>query len=409
MVTHYFESHRGGIEIVAGRLARHLVRCGFEVTWLATSISPPPELDDVRVVSISASNVLERTVGLPYPLLGPAAILRIADEVEQADVVMVHDALHLTSATAALAAGWHGAPILMVQHIGAVPYRNPFLRAAMACANRLVARPLLKSADQVVFISESTARQFADLRLQTPAKLIFNGVDPVFSPAAGPKDVANERRRFDLPASGPVALFVGRFVEKKGLDTLARLAALRPDVTFAFAGWGALDPGAWRLPNVRVFAGLAGEALAHLYRACDFLVLPSVGEGFPLVVQEALACGLPVLCGQDSAEADPAATRLLNSERVDPDDPEGTVARFAEALARLVAAGDDEDKRHLRATFARRRYAWERSAEAHAELMRGIFARSFHEDGVDLSEPLRAQGRRRVAGRAGGFPRTNTH
>ena len=43
MATHFFESHRGGIEIVAGRLAREFARTGIEVTWLATDASPPPD------------------------------------------------------------------------------------------------------------------------------------------------------------------------------------------------------------------------------------------------------------------------------------------------------------------------------------------------------------------------------
>ena len=55
---------------------------------------------------------------------------------------------------------------------------------------------------------------------------------------------------------------------------------------------------------MRVFSDLAGPGLAELYRASDVFVLPSQGEGFPLVVQEALACGLPVVCGDESTGAD---------------------------------------------------------------------------------------------------------
>ncbi|MGC2221065.1 MAG: hypothetical protein WA624_01160 [Methylocella sp.] len=40
MVSRYFETHRGGIEIVASSLARELANRGIDVTWMATDASP---------------------------------------------------------------------------------------------------------------------------------------------------------------------------------------------------------------------------------------------------------------------------------------------------------------------------------------------------------------------------------
>jgi hypothetical protein len=40
MVTHYFESHRSGIELIAGRLIRELVRLEQEVVWVASNVTP---------------------------------------------------------------------------------------------------------------------------------------------------------------------------------------------------------------------------------------------------------------------------------------------------------------------------------------------------------------------------------
>jgi hypothetical protein len=86
------------------------------------------------------------------------------------------------------------------------------LRGLMAGANALIARPMLGAADQVVFISETVARHFASVGFKAPPQIVFNGVDTdLFRlPEAG-FDTAATRARFDLPAVGPVALFVGRF------------------------------------------------------------------------------------------------------------------------------------------------------------------------------------------------------
>ena len=363
-VSPFFESHRGGVEIVAGRLARELVGHGLDVTWLAGDASPPPEAM-MRCVPLSASNLLERRVGVPYPLLSPSAVMRLVRAVRQADAVLVHDSLYLTSLVAAAAARLSGKPLVVVQHIGEVLYRSPVLRGMMKLANALLARPLLRSADQVVFISEITARHFEGLRFRRPPLLVFNGVDTeVFQPGA------SARFALGLPMDGPVALFVGRFVEKKGLHLMERLARARPDVCWAFAGWGALDPSRWSLPNVTVFDGLSGASLAELYRASDVLVLPSTGEGFPLVIQEALACGLPVVCGAQTATADPVAAPLLSGVAL--------AGPEAEVTARLSAAVDtalaDRANSAARVAFVRGRYAWSSVGERYARLLESLVA-----------------------------------
>ena len=84
---------------------------------------------------------------------------------------------------------WLRKPILVTQHIGAVPYRNPLLRGLMLVLTRLVTRPMLAGADQVIFVSNITARAFADIRYRRPPRVVFNGIDAeVFHPAASADD-----------------------------------------------------------------------------------------------------------------------------------------------------------------------------------------------------------------------------
>lgn len=371
VATHYFESHRGGIEIVAGRLARELSASGLSVTWLATDATPAPATDAGcgRSCPIPAWNMTEQKLGVPLPIPGPRGLAAIWREVGRADAVLLHDSLYPSNVAAMIAARVLRKPVVITQHIAAVPYSSPLLRALMAAGNALVTRPMLRAADQVVFISETVAQHFASLSLRAPARLIFNGVDTaLYRPPAAGFDRGAARERLGLPQDGAVALFVGRFVEKKGLHLIERMARLSPGVIFALAGWGPIDPARWGLANVRVLSGLSGAALVPLYQASDALVLPSTGEGWPLVIQEALACGLPVLCGVETASAHPAAAPFVHGVPIG-GDHEATAHAFAARLAALLAEPPTAQASEERCAFARAHYSWPAAAAAYRAVL----------------------------------------
>ena len=377
MLSHYFAERRGGVELVAAALARGMSSPHVFVTWLATG-TPDETADGVgyQAKTLRASAVATWLLRIPYPLLLPAAWRAIFRAAKQNDVILAHDALQMTSVIACCAAMAYRKPLIMVQHIHDVPYVNPVIRVLMILANRCVAVPVLRKAWRVIFVSERTMHSFTKrIRWQRNPLVIFNGVaTEVYTPALDAAEVSQSRVTLGLPTSGTVALFVGRFVEKKGLRVLQAVARDRPGVVFAFAGRGPLNPAAWNLPNVRVYSDLSGDALAQLYRASDGLLLPSVGEGFPLVVQEALACGLPVICGIDSAQADPEAAPYLCGVEVEPDHPVRTALRFGEQLDRVLVAS--ADMRRRRAEFARSRYSWPATCNSYARVIREAADRS---------------------------------
>jgi glycosyltransferase involved in cell wall biosynthesis len=374
LATAYFDSHRGGIEIVAGRLARELRQRGVDVTWLATDATSPPTPKEMgagggQVLAVAAWNIAERRLGFPLPLPGPGGVAAIWRAVKSTDAVLLHDSLYPTNIVAMVAARWHRRPVVLVQHIAAVPYSNPVLRLVMRAANAVIARPMLAAADQVVFISDTVVQHFASVRFKVPPRLIFNGVDTdVFQLPAASFDRRTARASLGLPADGKIVSFVGRFVEKKGLHIIERLARTRPDLTFALAGWGPMDPRAWGLPNVHVFSGLQGASLAPFYQASDVFVLPSIGEGLPLVLQEALACGVPVICGDETASADPAAHGLIDGVAIDSADPDCTAAAFATRITAVLDRNSEVEaaKRHA---YVQSRYSWTEAAKSYAAIM----------------------------------------
>jgi len=373
MLSHYFEDQRGGIEIVAAALARELTSLGFAIVWLGTGVDANQCAGTgYRKRSLAASSVAEKVLGIPYPVLLPSAWRTIFRETARSEIVLVHDALYMTSLIGWLSARLHRKPLVIVQHVGFVPFRSALLRALMQLANRLVAAPLLHRADRAIFISELTMKQFAGVRWRREPTLVFNGVDTsIYSPPSA-SEIERARQALGLPQNVPVALFVGRFVEKKGLQVLEGVARTRGDVMFAFAGRGSLDPRRWGLPNVLVYSDLSGPTLAPLYHASDLLLLPSTGEGFPLVVQEALACGLPIICGNDTAHADSGAAGFLTGVVVDLARTHETARRVSEALTQTLARRWTEVDRRERFEFVRERYSWATSARRYAGILRDV-------------------------------------
>jgi glycosyltransferase involved in cell wall biosynthesis len=370
MVTHYFGSHGGGIELVAEMLFRGLAQRNCEVVWAAANVSEvPAENTSGIALPLKTWNGVESITGLPFPIPSIGALKELCSRVGGADIVILHDCLYASNIVAFLRARTLSVPIIIVQHIGMVPYRNFLLRGLMRLANALLTRPMLASAQQVVFISQTTARYFASVPFRQPPALVFNGVDTeVYSPLDEREDKEAIRERLGLPRQGVVALFVGRFVAKKGMSAMKRMVELRSDWTWAFAGWGPLNPGSWNAANVRVFSSLRGPSMVPLYRACDLLVLPSVGEGFPLVVQEALACGLPVVCGAETLEADEALRPFVQGAGVHPGNDDRTAREFLRVIDQFLDSGEEKSKPQERHAFTVSRYSWHAASERYLEI-----------------------------------------
>ena len=371
LVTHYFPGHRGGVELVAWEIASRLARARFaDIVWHASATDEPPDDEPgLQFEPARACNAIEDRLGVPFPVWSPAALLRVARAARTAEVVHIHDFFYLPNLVAWATARLSGRRVVVTQHIGSIAYRNPALRMALAAANRLLGRLVLGSATQTVFVSRPVLEYFSRfVRFRRPPLFVPNGVDGQMFRFADEAQRRALRARLGQEAERPLILFVGRFVEKKGLAILRTLAASVPAARWIFVGRGPMDPAGWGLENVSVRGSLSRKELVPLYQAADLLVLPSFGEGFPLVVQEAMACGTPALVSDDTAAAYPEAAGILLSEPLGPGDP---AARWSERIRRLISA--PAALRALReqvARFARDNWSWERCVARYAEVLR---------------------------------------
>jgi glycosyltransferase involved in cell wall biosynthesis len=92
--------------------------------------------------------------------------------------------------------------------------------------------------------------------------------------------------------------FAGRISPEKGISNLLRAAKELPLIEFRIAGEGeeAFIKKLEIPPNVRMLGMLNPDELSHFYEGARFIVLTSKWyEGFPMVIPEAMAHGLPII------------------------------------------------------------------------------------------------------------------
>lgn len=295
LVTHYMPPHVGGIELIAEALFSFYTAAGCEVRWVASRVPAGALPHEPGRIRVRCWNGLERRFGVPWPLWGTAGAIEIARLVRWANVIHVHDCLYLGSAFAVFFARRARKPVLLSQHIGHVWYSSAILNRLEHFAYQTLGRSVLRHASHVVLCTPA-AEDFVKVLLGKRAKAttaIPYGIDTArFRPPTVAERIA-ARRNLGLPELGPIVLFTGRLVEKKGVDLFLEVSRQLSSYHFFMVGDGPLRPVG--MNNLTWLPFVPPEQMETVYRAADAFLLPSYGEGFPLAVLEALATGLPVI------------------------------------------------------------------------------------------------------------------
>lgn len=296
LISNYPPPYEGGIQFVLGQIYDRCTALGHQVTILASDTGIPKNRTRT-LVGVPASNWLEQH-SIPFPIFDSLRLTReLARLLPSVDAVHVHGALYMSSVFGAVMAHRRRIPVVLTEHVGMIDYHSGLLNGLQKLAFHTIGRLCCRASDVAVILNERTRREIQPLvRSRTPILKVPNGVDTTLFTPADSGERASLRAKWGFVK--PTILFVGRLVKKKRVDLVLEAARLAPEFDFAICGKDT-EQLQTDLPNLRVIGKVDQSALREIYAAADVFLLPSEGEGFPLSVQESLACGLPVIVTDD--------------------------------------------------------------------------------------------------------------
>lgn len=190
-------------------------------------------------------------------------------------------------------------PLVLTAHGGDV-YDLPFRKSWYNDLTKYT----LKSADKVITVSRSNAEKLLSLGVSSnKLHIIPNGYDPkIFKMLPQ----SSTRQKLNLPSEKRILLSVGNLVDIKGhtylIDAMRIIQKKQANALLVIVGSGPLER---KLRKKITKLGLGDKILlvgrrshhevALWMNASDVFILPSLSEGFPTVVPEALACGKPII------------------------------------------------------------------------------------------------------------------
>ena len=312
--------HFSGAERVQQLLGNRLPDFGVSAYFVCLKPGKFPELcglDNDRVRSIGMKSRFDLSI-----------LHRITDYANETQSEVLHAHTPRTAMIASFVAKRCGLP--WVYHVHS-PTARDSTRAIVNRVNDWVEAYSLRNADHIITVSKSLRREMLSRgHSRNKITAVANGVSeqPPIDPTA----------RFDQHQwkLGMVALIRPRKGIEVLLEAIAKLNELRKKVTLEVIG--GFETTEYEASIRRLIHRLDLEGTVHLrgftkdvpsvMRTFDAMVLPSLfGEGMPMVVLEALACGVPVI-----------ATRVEGTPEVIRHGQEGLLAspQDAESLSQAI-------------------------------------------------------------------------
>lgn len=291
VVAHLYPSSVGGVELHAHEMSKEMAKLGHNVTVFTTALDSNLKNEFTHGYKIRRFKPLMKFLGNS---ITPTMFFDIEFEKNNFDIIHAHSHLNFSTNLSVLSRKMGYIPLVITNH-GLNSQTAPEWFQNLYTAT--VTKWTFGVADKIICYTKTEKQKLIDLGIK-PKKIavIHNGIDiDMFIPGN------------NLSQNNVQLLWIGRFIHGKGVDYLIEafklLTSKHSDLKLLMIGRG---PDKERIKAkiqalkldrcITIKDFIPNDEIVKLYQSCNVFVLPSLEEGVPRTILEAMSCGVPVVC-----------------------------------------------------------------------------------------------------------------
>ncbi len=367
----YFLPYNGGQERYVYNLSKHLIEMGHEVHVITSNYPKCRRYEIIDGITVKRYTCLFR------PLRNPITpgLLTIEKKIKDYDVVHTHNEHSFAAMVAAYFRKKINIPLILTCH-GQLRFGKDLADWFERFYSRTIGKKILRRADSIVALSPSDAKYISSFGVSRDKIHILPNAIDIKTLSVKNNNNRDFVERYNL--TKPIILFVGPVIRRKGIQYLLKAIFTlwkekHKEATFLIVGDGDYLEKAKSFVTkhklekfVRFTGRISQEELIQSYKVADIFVLPSLSEGLPTTILEAMYLGLPVIATDIPGVKDHFKDAAI---LIPPRDEKS----LAEAIIKLINNPDLRKKlSRIGRELVVRKYTWKKVAKGYEKLYENL-------------------------------------
>ncbi|MFX1328199.1 MAG: glycosyltransferase family 4 protein [Promethearchaeota archaeon] len=386
LISHFFPPHKGGVETASYNTMNFLTKFGHKVIVITSKddenkINSEEKYESLiyRFKSFYPPEIRSFTQSSSFGFM-PKAILKLPKIIRNHNIHLIHVQgrfFPISIFSALLNILIFKRPMVITAQ-GRL--RGGFTEFIERIFDKVITKTIYQKCNKIICVSRSLLSHFLQQQIKRKKLIIIpNGVDiNLFTKIESSKVLDKYiKEKKDCKK----IIFIGRLDKQKGVEYLIRsipnVVKKYENLHLFIIGSGHLENELKNLtktlqiqPYITFIDAIPLDRMPEYYSAADIFCLPSIHEGFPLSIAEALSIGLVIVASNTEGIPD-ALIEERNGFLVEP----GNISQLSEKIliALNLSSQEIETIRGNNIKLARERYSWEVIVKTLSKIYKGCF------------------------------------